>query len=537
MKRLLPAIVAAAILLAPLSTPARAQNAVADATVALLQSFSPQRLSRIVIQWIVGALRTQMEITYEGLVVTPDGREAYLTGVAISPLMPWDARRECEIRVDRIDISESGGPDDLRLHLEFIGATAAPQCLEPGLADTVAVAGYDGLALERAYLDLDYRFGASSLTATLHAAIRDALVIEASADLAYVWLRESEDFYVTGEEFEPVIGLRGLEVRVEDAGALAALRPVLPSMGMEIDAIPPMVEGALREALAPMDGQSLPANTAAFIGNVRLAAQEFLANGGALTVAARPDRVLWLGPESLETPEALLDALSLEAGAGPLRARSALDPALIVGAVAGDYAGMTPDDKRAVAAHLMLTLGGPKATEAGRALLAPLADTGDAEAALILAKALAAADPEAAYRRGLFAANRTSGVLALLDEAEAALPLAAVLDAQSAAEDPAADAADAEVIAAADIALIRRAALAYMVGDGPARNYRRAYAMASLAAAAGDRASIDLRARLDRRLEARGAEDADLWRAAAASLADQALDVWVGEGLGAKLAP
>jgi hypothetical protein len=59
--------------------------------------------------------------------------------------------------------------------------------------------------------------------------------------------------------------------------------------------------------------------------------------------------------------------------------------------------------------------------------------------------------------------------------------------------------------------------------------------MASLAAAAGDRASVDLRARLTRRLAARGGEDAALWDRTAADLADAALGAWLDGGLAAEL--
>jgi hypothetical protein len=530
-------ILALALLVAPL--PLRAQPASYDAAKAFFSLFSPQRLTRISIQWAIGALRTEMEITYQGLTVSPDGREAYLTDVSLTPNMPWDVRRECRITADRIDISETGGPDDLRLHQEFIGVAVAPQCLDPTAADTFAAAGYERLAVDRLFVDLDYAFASSALDVTLHAAIRDALVIEAAAELDYIWLRRADPYaadpYSMGAEAEPVFALSALELRIEDAGMLDALRPILPTMGMEIEAIPAMVEGALRDALAPADGQNLSANAAAFAGNARLATEAFLAEGGAITIAARPQRPLWLSPQSLAFPDAVIEALALEASAGPLRARSRIDPALVQAAVSGDPGAMNAEDARAVAEHLMQGLGGPKALAAGRTLLTPLAEGGDAEAALILARALAASDPASAYRHGLFAATERPGALALLDAAEAALPLADILVAQAAAETPDADARDAATVAAADIAALRRAALAYLVGGGPARSYVRAYAMASLAAAAGDRASVDLRARLTRRLAARGGEDAALWDRTAADLADAALGAWLDGGLAAEL--
>ena len=127
-----------------------------------------------------------------------------------------------------------------------------------------------------------------------------------------------------------------------------------------------------------------------------------------------------------------------------------------------------------------------------------------------------------------------AGAIALADSIEATLPLVVVLAAQNEAlEWPGAAEAQAaaeQLIAAGDVAGMRRRAYATATGSLRPRNYPHAYYWASLAAAAGDRGAASLRQRLDDRFA--GQEG---WREAAEGSATAALETWSG-GLGETIA-
>ena len=98
-------------------------------------------------------------------------------------------------------------------------------------------------------------------------------------------------------------------------------------------------------------------------------------------------------------------------------------------ALAGD-ADTSDDQRLAVGTALITGTGAPKSVEKGRALLEPLAQAGNTQAALTLARALAESDPAAAYHQALVAAAAgEDGATAVLDGLEETLDTGALLEA------------------------------------------------------------------------------------------------------------
>lgn len=149
-------------------------------------------------------------------------------------------------------------------------------------------------------------------------------------------------------------------------------------------------------------------------------------------------------------------------------------------------------------------------------MLERLALAGDGNAAALAADTLADAAPERAYRLALVAGG--SGALARLDSLERRLPLRTVLDIQRTVSS---DLAPPEPGPAR---LWTEAARAAAEGDARPRDYRAAWRLAALAAAAGDPDAARLRDRLSRDLRA---ADAELWPGIEADLAEEALALWL----------
>ncbi len=212
-------------------------------------------------------------------------------------------------------------------------------------------------------------------------------------------------------------------------------------------------------------------------------------------------------------------------------------PADLEAALAGGDA-LDPELRLRVGRALVTGIGAPRSIDAGWALLAPLADQWNASAALLAGQASQdAGDPQTAYAMALraMASGGEPGAIALADELEPALPLIAVLAAQAETTGAWPGAADAQaaadqLIAAGDVAGMRRRAYDAATGRDRPRDYADAYFWASLAAAAGDRGAASLRQRLDNRFA--GQEG---WREVAEGRAAAALETWTG-GLGQTIA-
>ena len=197
-------------------------------------------------------------------------------------------------------------------------------------------------------------------------------------------------------------------------------------------------------------------------------------------------------------------------------------------------------------------IGAPRALAEGQALLIPLADAGNDEAALALADSLQATDPEAAYRFALKVG--TGGASGLMDRLEQNLTTPQVLALQSTAlaqegvQGGAASrkarprghrAAAATMPSPHDfvpVTRVRAKALAHLRGSGAVRSYARAYYWALLGKAAGDQAAATIAGEIETRMRRRGPDAATAWQAAADQARTGALAHWLAADYPATLA-
>jgi hypothetical protein len=391
------------------------------------------------------------------------------------------------------------------------------------------------MAIESAYY-----LPSSAADLVVQASFVDAAEVALDAHFDYLFLRfplaGSDDPEAAEAEPIPVARLGSAELVFENHGLWQALEPMLTAQLGDLNALPQMVQMGAGELLSDGGTRTPTPEETAFADNLAAEIGRFLADRDRIVVTAAPeDGGVLLTEEMMASPGALIAALDPVVSATPSAYRALVAPAELEAALAGSDT-LPPETRLRVGEALVTGIGAPRAPEAGRALLAPLAEAWNAPAALLSARAAkAAGDPQGAYAMALRAmAGGEAGAIALADALEPGLPLVAVLAAQNdALEWPGAaesQAAAEQLIAAGDVAGMRRRAYATAAGSSRPRNYAHAYYWASLAAAAGDRGAASLRQRLDDRFA--GQEG---WREAADGSANAALETWTG-GLGKTLA-
>lgn len=511
MKKLLCSAAALAISVAP---------ATAQDEVALADIFDLNTITRVLIDMGVLALRSQVDVTYEGVSVSRGGNEISLVGVNLYPVMVWDINGLCEIEIARLDMSNAGTLGESKIHLEAIGTRVTPACLPPEALELVAATGYEMIAVDRLFVDFDFDVGSSALDVAGHLALRDAAVIDVAASFDYFWFRD------TGYgEPDPAMLLSSAVVSIEDLGLLDRVKPMVPPGQFDLATAGQMITQQLENALSQGGFAPVTPDGSAFAAAAGEAVGAFLNDGaGRISVTVRPDEPIWIGPDSFGGPGDMIAAFSpsITAGEAP-GAADRIDPELLALVLGGGAA--SPDDMRRTGLALLNGVGAPYAPAAGRSILASLPGD-DPEIALALARSFATSDEEAAYGYALDAAAAgAKGALALLDRIETGLSSGTILSIQGRDIDRLVEAAQS----AGDL---RDAALRAMSGIGERRSYASAYVLASLAAAAGDLSSAGLRDRIGQRMRSHDASGA--WADEANALDGAVLDIWLG-GLGARV--
>jgi hypothetical protein len=468
-------------------------------------------------QMAVTLLRSVADVTYDEMLIADGGRSVTLIGLTLRPDMPGpeplamvmaDAP-PCVITVARAEIL-LGEPDTPeRTTLELTGIDAPLACLSLEAETTATMLGLDRLAIDRAGIDLHYDFASSRLQLAARLSVPDAGEIGADADFGYFWVKQTRGM---GRPV-PAIRLDALSLDLENSGLIERLRPMMQAREMTPDRLEMMTAAGLGGMLSDNGRRRLSEAERAFVKQTAEAVGGFAKTGGRIALRARAPEGIWLDPETEPSPGALIEAFApgVTHGEAPPEA-PAIAPAMLAAALAGEP--LDDADRLRVARAMMLGKGAPLAPALGAELAAPLADAGHPEVLRLIADALADTDPEAAYA----AALRAGGAAGALDRIEPRLPLARVLALQDAARDGALDALPGDLGAGARIA-----ALAAAEGRLAPRDYARAWLLASLSAATGDRAAAALRDRLDLRLTRR---DAAAWRARAATLQATSLALW-----------
>lgn len=554
LRRIAAAVLAAALVSLP-ALPAPAQE---DGFFERAERF----LRRIGVQYAILAVRAQMDLTYESLSIDPRNNDAVLTGVRLWPrgMEDW----ECEVRIDRLRAGDLHDLSRLRSLVFVNGVTVPGACFETAGRAMLASFGFETIEVESMAVDLAYDFPSSAGSLGLQAAVRDAGDLSLAAEFDYVYFRaggsaappvaadedgENEDGDEDGDEGEtepeagvgpagPVAVLSSIELVFENDELFQRLEPLIAAQMGDPAAVPAFVAGALADGITGGGARPLTGEERAFLERLEAELERFVRDKDRLVIRGESERGVLLTDAGLANAGAVLAAMAPEVSATTRAERDLLPPDEIAAALGGG-AGLDPAARLRIGRALATGEGAPRAPGAAAAVLAPLAEDWDGEANMLLARTLAeAGSVREAYAHALRAmAAGAPGAIGLGDELEARLDLAEVLALQdeAAAALPAAMAADTgALIGGAAIDAIRARAADLAAGSGAPRDYAGAWYWAALAGAAGDRVARALMSRLDASFAGEGPEGA-AWAAARDAAGARALETWTA-GFGAAVA-
>ena len=472
-------------------------------------------------------LRSAVDLTYEDITNDPYANRNSLTGVVIRPDLPWDKGRNCQIHTEKLTLqsAELGDWDRLSVRAQLQGTVVPLACLPPLAAGIAAVAEVQELAVGQVFVNVEYLMGSSALQADYHLNMPGLAAITGSLDVAY--------FAIQKDGPEPVVmDLAGVSLAVEDLGLWAKAKTMMPPDMTAPNAAAGMVEGGLTDLLSSLNPPPaavaqptlLPAQ-AEFVAAAAAQVREFAANGGSIVVETRLARPIRVSKQMFDDPAQIFATLQPTVTSRPAAHERILDANLLMAGL-HDPASLSDEDKLRVGRALVLGTGAPESPGDGQALLKPLADGGNGEAALALAGSLRGTDSETAYRYALQAgAGDAAGASGVMDRLQKDLTTPKILALQ------------AEVLSAADgipsphdflpLSEVRNRALAHIRGAGAVRSYGRAYYWALLGKAAGDQAAASLAHEIESRMRHRGEEAAAAWAVAAEQARADALAHWL----------
>lgn len=491
-----------------------------------------ETLIRGAAQTTVVALRSQADIRYDAIVYDPRSGVASIEGLRI-------ARDSAAGRIGAARISSPGGRDLLALRIELDDLTlqASEVDLPMELAVQAALLGVDEFTADVA-VEYGYRLSSSTGYADIALEIDGLARSRISAAIGGLRLRPP----ATPEDEPRLDGeIRSITYAFEDLGAVGLARAAFgmddmtPAQAEELAAA--LAEEALRALLgvdadAVFDPEKAPESAREAAAALERETARFLLAEPRIALSIEPSPPLSLAdaetmvdaaPTSSRARLALLERLQPRIAASPV-----LDPGF------DPAAGDAPLDlARALSSGVGAPLNPARAIE----LATPLAEAGDAEAAMVAARAMAArglrAEAGRAYELAIAAelgGVEGAGALAarLAAELNASTQLAAERAALDAWTPEPAHEAMLRAAQSGDAVAMRRLAEAHERGAGAPRNVERAYYWALLAAAAGERAAVGLRDRLFERFRFAPAADARVWMRTRQAIADQALADWNG---------
>lgn len=487
--------------------------------------FRPERIVARGIQMGIMALRTQADVTYGGITVSPLTGMVTMTDIRVWPFPDWDADGDCVISIDRLTVRTAAvdEADVVRLKAQASGASAPASCLPPEAQQGTQMLGVDKVSLSRLTFDIDYRISTAAATAHVYGRADDLAAVTVSADFSYFWFDGREDM----DNPKPVAILREARLTVENLGLWDRVKPMVPPPFTDPGSAVPSIDSVFAEIVPP-----LPASPAAdAVAALKVSAGEtwaaFLADPRVLVLETGfdPANPVFLDPDVLsQRPEQAFDYLKPRFALRSARARAMLPVSLV------KKASETPDqltDSERLSAGLAFASGSgaPRDLVAAQGLLQPLADAGNGAAAAGMARALETRDAATAYSYALVAAERGEPQAgALLDRIEAVLPFTTVLEVQARRVEGVQHPASA----LEELGLVRAEAAMRLTGRGQTRSYATAELWALIGTAAGDAESADILEEIDERVRMAGPEAAAVWAAQEAAAADLARQAWVG---------
>lgn len=519
-------------LMAPVS-PALAQSS-ADQTATPPQRpgffdiFNFETLTTSLTNTLMTTARAFADIRYDQISFDPLAMRLTVVGLDVRPFMPGPDPDACVVTAGRLSLAGQplDRPDGSRLRASLDDVNVGLGCLPPQARGAVYGLGLQQVLVPRADLNLLYDYASGGVVADLSLDLDSLSAIEAHIVADYVSFRIDMET----EEPQLAVDLTSAQVTVDDKGGWAIASRVIPQNMQAPEALQQIVAGGLAAALTEMNGLNAP--------QLSEAQQQFAAQAGAVarSVAEGAQRAVLatniaqppfrISEASVQDVTALFDALAPSISQHAPQLDRVIPLAEMQAALNSES---TPDNAHEIGKALLTGIGAPRNTARGLSLLAAASRKGDAEAAFLVAEALADSAPETAYGHALrAAAGGISGALAVLDRAERGSGFAHIIELQNDARPggPEPELYDSVIG-------MRQAARAYINGVGNYRSYRAAYYWASMAAAAGDSSGAAMRDEIDELMRHRG--DADAWAEEAKSLENGVLRDWIAKDLPTRL--
>lgn len=483
---------------------------------------NPDVLMTQVIHTLLLTARTQVKLTYGDLSVSLlDGRIA-LEGVDMTLPPSVTGGAPCPLRVASVEI-DSGDPlilTALRGRLDVRGLEVDAACLPPqGAGPAMAFLPGGVVRVQEMTVEYVYDMPSGAFDVRMASRVDEFAAVSVDAAFDYLWVKGN------GPETEVDGLLNRASVTVENLGGWEAFAPILPPAMTDPSQAAAFVTEAVGGVLeAQAEGRPVPKAAKEFLAELATGWAAFVAEPGRLVIEsgfpADAPRVIdrQVTNAVAESTLALIDLLELRVGADRAAERDVLDPGLVRRALE-ESGSVNAAEVREVGLALLTGARAPRNPALAARLLTPLAEAGDGEVALELARATAARNPEAAYAMALAAGTTgAAGLRALLDELERDLPFATILRLQDSAPAP----GPADISGPASE--LRNRAEAHLRGVNAPRSLRLALFYATLAAARGDGAALTLLDRIDRAVPE---GDAAQWAAVADGVAAEATQAWL----------
>lgn len=490
-----------------------------DSRPTLWDFFTVERFATAFFNQLITYARAGADVRFESVQVDPVAGLIRVTGLEVSPKIQGIDPDACTITATRttLDFSPFDQINSARFRVALDDVVAGFDCLPREARPVLGFLGLSDLNIDRADIGVDYDVPSGGAQVQLQAGVDGLVTVLLDADVDYVSYRY--DFEV--EDVDPSVDLNAARLQIEDQGLSARLEQVLPPEMRDPVTLSDQLGAELANALRDANGETpLNPEQERFIAEAQEMARLVAAGAGKIVVetdiAAQPAR---LNEATGDNPAALFALLAPRVAPATKAIGQTITRADLI---AARDASVSASDQRRIGEALLSGVGAPRNIELGLTLLAPLAEEGDAGAALLMAEVLFERDIEASYTlASQAAAGGQAAALAVLDRAEDTLRFPTLMTLQN-------EAADADLAAPdrfATLAEMRRAALDHLTGLDAIRSYELAYFWASMAAAGGDTAAARLRDEIDERMRLRGLSDE--WAETTEDIEALVLEGWI----------
>ncbi|MEX0287424.1 MAG: hypothetical protein AB3N23_22690 [Paracoccaceae bacterium] len=500
----------------------------ASSEIGFFDIFNFETIATSMMHTVMSTMRLFADIRYEQISFDPLAMRLTLLDLDVRPHLPGYAPDACTVTAARLSMAGQplDRPDASRLRLAFDDVDVGMNCLPPEVRGMAFGIGLQEIKLPRLDLGIYYDYASGGAIMELSTDIQNVAALELFVDADYVSFRMDPDT----EEPRLAVDLNAAHLTVDDRGAWALAGRILPPDVTNAEALQQIVAGAVAGVMSEANGLNTP--------QLSETQQRFTAEAGAVAsgVASGNTRVvvatgieggaLRIDEDTSRDFQALFDALNPTVSHHAPQLNAVVPVAELQAALNSE---VLPENALELGRAMLTGVGTPRNVNRALNMLARASRGNDAEAAYLVADALAERDPETAYGHALrAAANNIPGALAVLDKAERGTSYEVMIELQNEAT-PGGPEPDLYNSALA----MRQAARAYMNGTGRYRSYRAAYYWASMAAAAGDASGVAMRDEIEELMRVRG--NANAWAEEIESLENGVLRDWIAQDIPARL--